>query len=198
MQEKIGDEISCHEQLKQPPYEDDDYGDDMHIEVLDQSEVPTVRRYQHLQRLQREVGPQVQVPGFNFPIADEDAVELLEATVNLNEHVRNDYVSYLRAKKPYNVGIPNVFHTLFSDEAMYSYNYSGICNRGSKRKAMQRYSIFMDCMLEAWRDHGVDEASLKESIYQVIRNINGRKRNRKYFAKRREEDRRRKLTAGKD
>lgn len=56
-------------------------------------------------------------------------------------------INYLRARKPATVGLINVFHMLFTDEAMYSYNYSGVCNRGSKRKAMQHYSIFMGCML---------------------------------------------------
>lgn len=56
-------------------------------------------------------------------------------------------INYLRVKKPKPVGIVNVFHTLFSDESMYSYNYSGICNHGSGRKAMQNYTIFTVCML---------------------------------------------------
>lgn len=56
-------------------------------------------------------------------------------------------INYLMVKKPKPVGIVNVFHTLFSDESMYSYNYSGICNHGTGRKAMQNYTIFVDCML---------------------------------------------------
>ncbi|XP_055527422.1 uncharacterized protein LOC129720027 isoform X2 [Wyeomyia smithii] len=123
------------------------------------------------------------VRGFNFPIPDEDTVELLEATVKANAQIRKEYIKFLKAKKPKSVKIINAFHALFQDEAMYSFNYSGICHRGPRRKAMQSYDIFADCMLEAWREHGIDQTALKEGLTLAIKNINGRKRNRKYFAR---------------
>uniref|UniRef100_A0A8D8BGJ6 (northern house mosquito) hypothetical protein n=1 Tax=Culex pipiens TaxID=7175 RepID=A0A8D8BGJ6_CULPI len=161
-----------------------DSSEDYQIEFIDDCDEPAEQQPHLAQPAGAPAGKLITVTGFNFPIADEDTVELLEATVNEDEVVRKEYISFLRQKKPKYVGILNVFHTLFLDEAMYSYNFSGICNRGPGRKAMQNYSIFVDCMLEAWADHGIDRSSLKDSLNQIIKNINGRKRNRKYFAKR--------------
>lgn len=62
--------------------------ENIRVEVLDHCDA-----IRHYKRLQREAGLPTQVLGFNFPIADEDTVELLEATVNVNEDVRTDYVS---------------------------------------------------------------------------------------------------------
>lgn len=58
----------------------------LHIEVLDEA--------QRFQRMPRDMKQQPLVTGFNFPIADEDTVELLEAIVNVNQRIREEYVGY--------------------------------------------------------------------------------------------------------
>ncbi|XP_058451408.1 uncharacterized protein LOC131430422 isoform X2 [Malaya genurostris] len=161
----------------------------LEIEFVDETDVLAMAAAVSQQKQRERIGQLALVRGFNFPIADEDTVELLEATVNVDKQVREDYINYLKANKPPSAGIVSIFHHLFRDEAMYSYNYSGICHRGPGRKAMQNYTIFGDCMLDAWKDHGISRTMLKESLCQAIKNINGRKRNRKYFAKRRIKDR---------
>ncbi|XP_049276980.1 uncharacterized protein LOC125760661 [Anopheles funestus] len=120
-----------------------------------------------------------------FPIDSEENVEMLEEWVKISENVRQRYVNYLGSVMKEGKSIGAVFGKLFSDSAMYSYNYSGICNRGPRRKAMLGYVIFTECMLDAWKDHGIDETILRESLTLIIKQINGRKRNRKYFQKRR-------------
>lgn len=60
----------------------------LHIEILDEATVPAER----FQRMQQDMKQQPLVTGFNFPIADEDTVELLEATVNVNQRIREEYV----------------------------------------------------------------------------------------------------------
>uniref|UniRef100_A0A182MAP3 DUF4806 domain-containing protein n=1 Tax=Anopheles culicifacies TaxID=139723 RepID=A0A182MAP3_9DIPT len=120
-----------------------------------------------------------------FPIESEENVEMLEEWVKLSDNVRQRYVDYLGAVMKQGKSIGAVFGYIFSDAAMYSYNYSGICNRGPRRKAMLGYAIFTECMLEAWKDHGVNETVLRDSLTLIIKQINGRKRNRKYFQKRR-------------
>ncbi|XP_061508847.1 uncharacterized protein LOC3290837 [Anopheles gambiae] len=120
-----------------------------------------------------------------FPIDDEDGVELLETMVQCNDSVRREYVDYLRSVAKNKADIMSVFGKIFTDKAMYAYNYSGICNRGPRRKPMLKYEIFTLCMLEAWKAIGVEEDMLRDTLTVIIKKINGRKRNRKYFQKRR-------------
>ncbi|XP_053667385.1 uncharacterized protein LOC128717082 [Anopheles marshallii] len=120
-----------------------------------------------------------------FPIDSEENVEMLEECVKISTTVRQRYVGHLGSVMKEGQPIGAVFGKIFTDTAMYSYNYSGICNRGPRRKAMLGYAIFTECMLEAWKDHGVDETILRDSLTLIIKQINGRKRNRKYFLKRR-------------
>uniref|UniRef100_A0A6E8VGL2 FLYWCH-type domain-containing protein n=1 Tax=Anopheles coluzzii TaxID=1518534 RepID=A0A6E8VGL2_ANOCL len=82
-----------------------------------------------------------------FPIDDEDGVELLETMVQCNDSVRREYVDYLRSVAKNKADIMSVFGKIFTDKAMYAYNYSGICNRGPRRKPMLKYEIFTLCML---------------------------------------------------
>lgn len=64
--------------------------DNLQIEVLDEANV-TAQRFP---RMPRDMKQQALVTGFNFPIADEDTVELLEAIVNVNQRIRDEYVGY--------------------------------------------------------------------------------------------------------
>ncbi|XP_053698726.1 uncharacterized protein LOC128745671 [Sabethes cyaneus] len=167
---------------KAEPIEAEENSQHLQIEFIDEDEVLAMAAAESAYRFPAK-RPLPLVKGFNFPISDEDTVELLEATVQVNAQVREEYINLLKAKKPQSVKVVNIFHALFQDEAMYGYNFSGICHRGPRRKAMQNYTIFVDCMLEAWQEHGIDETALKEALSLAIKNINGRKRNRKYFAR---------------
>uniref|UniRef100_A0A182PMY0 FLYWCH-type domain-containing protein n=1 Tax=Anopheles epiroticus TaxID=199890 RepID=A0A182PMY0_9DIPT len=82
-----------------------------------------------------------------FPVEDEEGVELLESMVQLSANVRREYVDFLRSVGKSKMGIISVFCKIFSDKAMYPYNYSGMCNRGPRRKPMLKYDIFTHCML---------------------------------------------------
>ncbi|XP_053670654.1 uncharacterized protein LOC128720974 [Anopheles nili] len=128
----------------------------------------------------------ISVAGVRMPITNEEDVELLESMVKINDAVRYEYTSFLRSIMGKSLDIVSVFGNIFADSAMYGFNFSGICNRGPKRKPMQSYFIFTDCMLDAWEEYGVDESWLQDSLTLVIKKINHRKRNRKYFKKRRE------------
>ncbi|XP_058057578.1 modifier of mdg4-like isoform X5 [Anopheles bellator] len=122
-----------------------------------------------------------------FPITTEETVELLEVMVRTYEDVRREYTEFLQEQMCTTSSIASVFGKVFADSAMYGYNVSGVCNRGPKRKAMMYYLIFTDCMIEAWSKYGIDEDNLLESLNKIIKQINGRKRNRKYFKKCREQ-----------
>ncbi|KFB53259.1 hypothetical protein ZHAS_00021562 [Anopheles sinensis] len=142
--------------------------------------------------------------GINFPIESEEMVEVLESMVKEYDGARDEYiclsvlggfycqVAFLREQMSPNASLLTKFSNIFADSAMYGYNFSGLCNRGPKRKAMQEYEIFTGCMTDAWSEYGINSDTLRDQLTMVIKYINGRKRNRKYFKRRRE---RRKISA---
>lgn len=125
------------------------------------------------------------VDGFLFPLANDQEVELLEATVRANEKTREQYIQLLRDCKAQcpRLDIANIFSDLFSDEALLSYNYFGMTNRSKKKRAMRDYWIFSECMLEAWSDQGIDQETLKAKLTKIISRLNHKLRTRGYRSK---------------
>ncbi|KAL1402704.1 hypothetical protein pipiens_005964 [Culex pipiens pipiens] len=114
------------------------------------------------------------VDGFFFPLANDQEVELLEATVRANEKTREQYIQLLRDCKAQcpRLDIGHIFSDLFSDEALLCYNYFGMTNRSKKKRAMRDYLIFSECMLEAWSDEGIDQETLKAKLTKIISRLN--------------------------
>uniref|UniRef100_A0AAG5CND0 BTB domain-containing protein n=1 Tax=Anopheles atroparvus TaxID=41427 RepID=A0AAG5CND0_ANOAO len=123
--------------------------------------------------------------GIHFPIDSEEMVEVLESMVREYDGARDEYVAFLRTQMTSRSTLLSIFGNIFADSAMYGYNFSGFCNRGPKRKAMHEYDIFNGCMTDAWSEYGINSTNLREHLTTVIKYINGRKRNRKYFQNRR-------------
>lgn len=75
-----------------------DSTEDYQIEFIDDCDEPAEQQQSHLQHqpAAAAAGKLITVTGFNFPITDEDTVELLEATVNEDEVVRKEYVGFFR------------------------------------------------------------------------------------------------------
>lgn len=71
-----------------------DSSEDYQIEFIDDCDEPAEQHPNLEQPAGAPAGKLVTVTGFNFPIADEDTVELLEATVNEDEVVRKEYVGF--------------------------------------------------------------------------------------------------------
>ncbi|XP_062556720.1 uncharacterized protein LOC134221539 [Armigeres subalbatus] len=123
------------------------------------------------------------VDGFHFPLQSEEDVDRLEQSSRMNQEVRDQYVSLLREAKPPNHDAASIFASLFSDEALLGYNYYGKTNRAKKKKAMRKYIIFTDCMIEAWHSHGVTHENLRLAIVKVIARLNHKLRSRGYRRK---------------
>ncbi|XP_065073033.1 uncharacterized protein LOC135697346, partial [Ochlerotatus camptorhynchus] len=123
------------------------------------------------------------VEGFIFPLQSEDDVDRLEWNVRENQEIRDQYVAFLQNVKLFRQDLANVFTDLFADEALLGYNYYGKTNRAKKKKAMKKYIIFTDCMIDAWHTHGVNEEVLRISIVKVIARLNHKLRSRGYRRK---------------
>ncbi|XP_062556692.1 uncharacterized protein LOC134221514 [Armigeres subalbatus] len=121
-----------------------------------------------------------QVRGFHFPLVSMGEIERLEEAVRGNFDVRKEYVRYLTVKKPPSMDVTNFFSYLFTDDALIGYNYSGTNNIGEQKMPMRNYEIFIDCMIEAWADHGLDHTMLEEKIKIVVRKLTARRRMQKF------------------
>lgn len=84
--------------VKPEPVEPEDDSQHLQIEFIDETEVLAMAAAVHTQKLAVK-RPLPLVRGFNFPISDEDTVELLEATVQVNAQVREEYVSIPLSKR---------------------------------------------------------------------------------------------------
>ncbi|XP_065072969.1 uncharacterized protein LOC135697275 [Ochlerotatus camptorhynchus] len=119
--------------------------------------------------------------GFRFPIRSEGEVERLEAAVRGDMHTRSSYIKYLRDSKKPDAPIRRIFQSVFYDEALVNYNYNGLSNVPNvKKRAMKGYAIFRDCFLAAWQEFGVTDDMVRAMLTEIIKNINRRRRNRKY------------------
>ncbi|EAT43954.1 AAEL004650-PA [Aedes aegypti] len=127
------------------------------------------------------------VEGFVFPLQSEQEVDRLEYTARSDRIIRDQYIALLQEVKPHHQDPSNVFADLFSDEALLGYNYYGKTNQAKKKKAMRKYIIFTECMVDAWLAHGVTEECLRIAIVKVIARLNHKVRSRGY---------RRNLTSG--
>ncbi|KAL1402690.1 hypothetical protein pipiens_005950 [Culex pipiens pipiens] len=115
---------------------------------------------------------------FVYPIADEVTVERLEAAVRKDKEAWNKYVAFLRSLKPKDADITVIFREVFTDEALLNYNVNGTKQHGKKR--MKSMAIFWDCLLEAWKENGLEPTTLHIQLMRVIFLLNKRKQNHKY------------------
>ncbi|XP_055527402.1 uncharacterized protein LOC129720013 isoform X2 [Wyeomyia smithii] len=102
-------------------------------------------------QIKDESTTKVRVDGFNFPLNSMIDIERLEEAVRNDSSVRDQYVHYISSNKPPSMDIVNFFSRLFTDEALISYNYSGVNNIGEQKMPMRNYSIFTDCMIDPLR-----------------------------------------------
>lgn len=113
----------------------------------------------------------------------EDDVERLEWNVQNDQRIRDQYVTFLRNIKRSRKDLTEVFADVFSDEALTGYNYNGKTNQAKKKKTMKNYSIFTDCMIDAWQPCGATEEVLRLAIVKVIARMNHKLRSRRYRSK---------------
>ncbi|XP_021693968.1 modifier of mdg4 isoform X6 [Aedes aegypti] len=122
----------------------------------------------------------VRVEGFHFPLVSMVEIERLEEAVRKDFGVRDQYVRYLSLKKPPSMDVTNFFSYLFTDDALMGYNYSGTNNIGEQKLPMRNYEIFIDCMIEAWADHGLTHKALEEKIKVTVKKLTARRRMQKF------------------
>ncbi|XP_058451444.1 uncharacterized protein LOC131430451 [Malaya genurostris] len=116
------------------------------------------------------------VDGFCFPLRTMYEIEQLEEAVRSDIAIREQYVDYMTNRKPATMDVSNFFSYLFTDEALISYNYSGVNNIGEQKMPMRNYSIFTDCMVEAWSNQGMTHYLLEEKIKFVVKKLTARRR----------------------
>lgn len=109
------------------------------------------------------------VPGFEFPLTEQEEIERLEAEVRNDPYVRCQYVgsidiimcmsssfilhkqvNYLINKKPAPMNLIQFLPLVFSDEALIAYNYHGSHASGKSKHSMKAYTIFSECFLGEW------------------------------------------------
>ncbi|XP_058451016.1 modifier of mdg4-like isoform X6 [Malaya genurostris] len=117
------------------------------------------------------------VTGFRFPLFCEEDVERLECTIRRDLMIRNEYVRYLQSVKPRRLSIENIFSNLFTDFSLYNYcllsEGNSLVNGGKKN--ITDYNIFTNCMLDAWKSHGMTTTALFDSLRTVIARLNERR-----------------------
>ncbi|XP_053698729.1 uncharacterized protein LOC128745675 [Sabethes cyaneus] len=117
------------------------------------------------------------VSGFSFPLFCEEDVERLEKTVRENAIIRRQYVTYLQLVKPYHLSVDDVFSSLFTDIAMYNYWMPGLYDESIVRnkKNIAEYIIFISCMLDAWRSHGLTQVRLINHLQTIVAQLSKRR-----------------------
>ncbi|XP_062703400.1 uncharacterized protein LOC134285819 isoform X1 [Aedes albopictus] len=123
---------------------------------------PRIKSFSRLSTLSSTRG--AGVDGFTFPLQTADEIERLEVAVREDRTLWNQYVEYLRDKKTEIMDIPSVMKLLFLDEALDGYNFNGIQGRKMQKRPLKMYAIFIDCMLEAWRQQVLDIGHLQKEI----------------------------------
>nr|XP_029723756.1 uncharacterized protein LOC115264246 isoform X2 [Aedes albopictus] len=112
------------------------------------------------------------VPGFEFPLTEQEEIERLEAEVN-----------YLINKKPAPMNLIQFLPLVFSDEALIAYNYHGSHASGKSKHSMKAYTIFSECFLEAFEGEGLDMDTLTKQLVMAIKQSRNRMRQRTFRAK---------------
>ncbi|XP_065073317.1 uncharacterized protein LOC135697494 isoform X1 [Ochlerotatus camptorhynchus] len=128
------------------------------------------------------------VAGFDFPLTCEEDVDRLELMVNRNPIIKNQYIKYLAINKPPHLDVVQVLYRFFEDDALSNFNWTGQERYGSadKKKAMQKYTIFNSCMLEAWSSQGVTRTSLTNSLKKALQ-LQSRRRYSSYHKRKRQQ-----------
>nr|XP_029723755.1 uncharacterized protein LOC115264246 isoform X1 [Aedes albopictus] len=123
------------------------------------------------------------VPGFEFPLTEQEEIERLEAEVRNDPYVRGQYVNYLINKKPAPMNLIQFLPLVFSDEALIAYNYHGSHASGKSKHSMKAYTIFSECFLEAFEGEGLDMDTLTKQLVMAIKQSRNRMRQRTFRAK---------------
>ncbi|XP_052888245.1 modifier of mdg4-like isoform X6 [Anopheles moucheti] len=128
----------------------------------------------------REVTP---VAGFKFPLQDRLDVERLELAIQNSKDVRKKYVKFLIQRKPKNMMIDKFITTIFSDDALVSYNLNGSNTPGRPKRPMKSYSVFYDCFIEAFETTGLNDNTLQTQLTSAIKHSRNRMRQRTFRAR---------------
>ncbi|KFB53262.1 hypothetical protein ZHAS_00021565 [Anopheles sinensis] len=101
-----------------------------------------------------------EVVGFRFPLSCPEDIERLEFAVQTDATVRAQYINFLATKKSPEEGVSKCFEHVFSHLSLYNYCLFKQEATDSGKKLMTEYDIFTECMLEAWRSHGLTKENL--------------------------------------
>uniref|UniRef100_A0A182M4H1 DUF4806 domain-containing protein n=1 Tax=Anopheles culicifacies TaxID=139723 RepID=A0A182M4H1_9DIPT len=103
------------------------------------------------------------IVGFCFPLSCQEDVERLENTIHMSPIVKSQYIRYLASKKAPNEPVSKCFKLFFSHWSVYNFCLHSDHHRGAtdcKKQCMKEYTIFTECMMEAWKSHRLSEANL--------------------------------------
>ncbi|XP_049276916.1 modifier of mdg4-like isoform X13 [Anopheles funestus] len=103
------------------------------------------------------------IVGFCFPLSCHEDVERLESSVRMSPMVRTQYIRYLASKKSPGEPVSKCFKLFFSHWSVYNFSLHNDEQRAAtdcKKQYMKEYKIFTDCMMEAWKSHGLSEPNL--------------------------------------
>ncbi|XP_052888862.1 modifier of mdg4-like isoform X13 [Anopheles moucheti] len=100
--------------------------------------------------------------GFCFPLSCQEDIERLENAVRTNPTVRMQYIRYLASKKSSTERVSKCFKLFFSHWSVYNFSLQSSEHQAdsSSKQCMKEYKIFTECMLEAWKSHGLHETHL--------------------------------------
>ncbi|XP_055594625.1 modifier of mdg4-like isoform X1 [Uranotaenia lowii] len=146
-----------------------------------QAKLPTVSADSLAQEI--SLDRSIAVEGFQFPLTEQEDIERLEAAVQNDHEVHDQYVEYIYRKKPKSMSLIQFLPMIFSDEALVSYNYHGSNASGKSKLPMKGYSIFSSCFLEAFGSHGLDSHELSNQLVSAIKQSRNRMRQRTFRAK---------------
>ncbi|XP_049276908.1 modifier of mdg4-like isoform X6 [Anopheles funestus] len=123
------------------------------------------------------------VPGFKFPLQNRLEVERLELAIQNSKEFRKKYVNFLIQRRPKNMVIEKFITTMFSDDALISYNLNGSNTPGRPKRPMRSYSVFYDCFIEAFQTTGLNEHQLQSQLTSAIKHSRNRMRQRTFRAR---------------
>ncbi|XP_035777019.1 modifier of mdg4-like isoform X2 [Anopheles albimanus] len=127
------------------------------------------------------------VTGFSFPLKEKHDIERLEFAIQGDKNIRAQYINYLQKCMPKGMKIQNFLSSLFSDDALYAYNFHGCNASGKFRIPMKNYSVFFDCFLEAFKKTGLNDNELQLQLCAAVKHSRNRMRQRMFRARKHRE-----------
>ncbi|XP_021693980.1 modifier of mdg4 isoform X18 [Aedes aegypti] len=134
----------------------------------------------------QELKQQVSTSTLLFPLTDPHAVNRLEKMIRTDPNMRRKYIKFLRRIKTPRQSVDDAFGKICTDDAIFRH-FSWTSQKTShplmQRESLQQYAIFTDCMIEAWKSHGISMETLKAKMASVIKRIYVRNNVRNFRAK---------------